>query len=234
MKSDVSVVMFMTIFYLYQRGKCSLLSKKEKRKRYRQKKKIHRHKEKWEAIAFEKLQQRWHERSVNFHKEQIDELKHNEREEERKMKEQMARDNERKEVQLKHMESIHTVEDQYDHYKADTAEKSGDKSLDDTQPLLLDAVLVPIEEHEPSCSLKNPVVVAQCTETIRRARKERDEALHTAQRYRNMAEIARKEKRDLKSKLEGKIETVRNFWRNQIVEGNSRSGRILRESLIRK
>ena len=34
--------------------------------------------------------------------------------------------------------------------------------------------------------------------------------------------------------LDGKIEIVRDFWRNKIVEGGSRSGKMLRASLIRK
>ena len=35
----------------------------------------------------------------------------------------------------------------------------------------------------------------------------------------------------MKNDLEGKIETVRDFWRNKIVEGASRSEQILRNSL---
>ena len=37
----------------------------------------------------------------------------------------------------------------------------------------------------------------------------------------------------MKNDLEGKIETVRDFWRNKIVEGASRSGQILRNALTK-
>ena len=59
-----------------KRRHSSLLSKKQRRKRYRYKKKmIHRFgKEKWETIAKERLQLRWHERSHNVHKAYLVEL----------------------------------------------------------------------------------------------------------------------------------------------------------------
>ena len=50
---------------------------------------------------------------------------------------------------------------------------------------------------------------------------------------RDDVENSQMEKRALKHDLESKIETVRNFWRNKIVEGSSQSGRILRAALIR-
>ena len=42
------------------------------------------------------------------------------------------------------------------------------------------------------------------------------------------------EKSDLQHRLETQVELVRNFWRNQIVEGDSRPGNLLRVALIRK
>ena len=67
-----------------RRGHCSLSSKKERRKRYRQKKKaIHRiGKEPWEIIASEKLQQRWQERSCNAHAAYLAEVEEKEKKEE--------------------------------------------------------------------------------------------------------------------------------------------------------
>lgn len=68
---------------------------------------------------------------------------------------------------------------------------------------------------------------------IEAARQERDQALMLAQQYRNVAEACRGEKREMKYEIERKIELVRSFWRDQIIEGGSRSGRILRAALIR-
>ena len=77
------------------------------------------------------------------------------------------------------------------------------------------------------------VLMMKCNNELRKARYERNRALHLAQQYRNMAEESQSEKRNLKHNLEGQIEVVRDFWRNKIVEGGTRSGRILRASLIR-
>ena len=74
----------------------------------------------------------------------------------------------------------------------------------------------------------------RCTKELQTARNERDQALLQARYYRDLAEVTRAEKRALKYNLEEKIELVRDFWRNKIVEGGSRSGRMLRASLIRK
>ena len=74
------------------------------------------------------------------------------------------------------------------------------------------------------------ILALKCKEQICTARRER---LFLAQRYRNLAEESQSEKRVLKNHLERQIETVRDFWHNKIVEGDSRSGRILRAALIR-
>ena len=38
----------------------------------------------------------------------------------------------------------------------------------------------------------------------------------------------------IKQQSASRVENIRNFWRNQIIEGESRAGRMLRASLIRK
>lgn len=106
------------------------------------------------------------------------------------------------------------------------------KERDNTSPLLLDSVVTPMVE--PSCSCSDIIVAAQCKQQLKNACQERDNALVLARQYRGMAEECQTEKRRLKHKLEEKVELVRNFWRNKVVEGGSRSGKILRASLIRK
>ena len=66
---------------------------------------------------------------------------------------------------------------------------------------------------------------------IEQAQKERDRALTETKCYRDMAEKLKKEKRELESKLRKETEVVRDFWRSKILEGSTRSGRILRASL---
>ena len=100
--------------------------------------------------------------------------------------------------------------------------------------LLLDAVLIPVEEPTSTCCSESLIHSTQCIEHVRTARSERDRALRLAKHYCNMAEETHREKRDLQHRLETQVELVRNFWRNQIVEGDSRSGRMLRAALIRK
>ena len=69
---------------------------------------------------------------------------------------------------------------------------------------------------------------------VQSAREERDQAIGLARHYRNLAKSRQLEKRILKNDLEGKIETVRDFWRNKIVEGGCRSGQILWNALMKK
>ena len=58
--------------------------------------------------------------------------------------------------------------------------------------------------------------------------------LSLARLHRDMAETSQAQKRILKAELENKNELVRNFWRNKVVEGSTRSGKMLRAALIRK
>ena len=111
-------------------------------------------------------------------------------------------------------------------------------SVGGTSPLLLDTVVTPVAEQKDvcTCSSDTPstVITMQCKEQLRRARYERNQALSLAQHYRNVAEERQSEKRVLKSKLEQQIEVVQDFWHNKVIEGSSRSGRILRAALIRE
>ena len=68
---------------------------------------------------------------------------------------------------------------------------------------------------------------------IKQATNDRYQALMEAKQYRDLSETLKKEKRDIEHKLVSKIEIVRDFWRNKIVEGDSRGGKILRASLLR-
>ena len=109
-----------------------------------------------------------------------------------------------------------------------------DSMQDDTGILLLPSVSsVPCQITIP-CDITTAVekpYVASCIEDIRT---ERDKALRDTLLYRNTAEQLRREKRVLHNKLTRKCETIRDFWRNNLVEGCTRGGRMVREALFRK
>ena len=105
------------------------------------------------------------------------------------------------------------------------------KERDCTSPLLLDSVITPIVE--PPCYCDDIVIAAHCEQQLQNARQEKDNALQLARWYRDIAEKCQTEKRRMKHKMEEKLEIVRNFWRNKVVEGGSRSGKMLRAALIR-
>ena len=50
-------------------------------------------------------------------------------------------------------------------------------------------------------------------------------------KQKNLAEKLKEEKRELDQTYAGRVETVRDFWRSKIVEGDSRG---VRASLLRK
>ena len=69
---------------------------------------------------------------------------------------------------------------------------------------------------------------------IKQATKDRDQALMEAKYYRNLAETLKTEKRNTEQAYAHKSEVLRDFWRNKIVEGGSRAGKIPRASLLKK
>ena len=124
---------------------------------------------------------------------------------------------------------VHSNEEKYACLRADSAEQSVNS------PLLLDSVVTPIYEEQEQCECSsNDVLVLKCKEQLHKAREDRNQALFLARHYRALAEKTRSDARMLKMNLESRVETVRDFWRNQIVEGTSRSGRMLRAALTNK
>ena len=93
-----------------------------------------------------------------------------------------------------------------------------------TKPLLLNVDVVPITETSTT----------NYERLLLEAREERNHALLVARQCRDLTDTAQAEKRDVKYDLEKRVEVVRDFWRSKIVEGGSRSGLMLRHSLLRK
>ena len=178
-------------------------------------------------MADEALKKRWRERSMKYRALEMIEVE----EEKKKIeKEQLhnaeltkARENERAKRHL----AVEVTEHNYN-------QTHTMKDHSDTSPLLLDAVITPVSE--PSCTLSSESTLHahRCGEQVHSARKERDRALALARQYRDLAETCQQDKRTLKNDLERKVETVRDFWRNKIVEAGSRSGHVLRNALIKQ
>ena len=97
-------------------------------------------------------------------------------------------------------------------------------------------LLLPELDFTEEVAYPKPSVLAELDKvavqsTINLYRKERDKAQSDALYYRNLAERLHEEKRDLKVRMAKQIETVRDLWRNKLLEGQSRSGRIVKAAL---
>lgn len=203
---------------------------RERRRKWRVRKKLCQHfgERKVESLALETLKKRWHERCIQY---KIDcEKEAEERESIRKRSEiHLEWIRRRKEEHADIVQDIVSMnEEQYDDIKSASPIESN------TSPLLLDSVITPIQEDETCTCSSNEVLSMKCKDKVSKARHERDKALFLARHYRDIAEESQSEKRILKCELEGRIEVVRNFWRNKVIEGSTRSGKILRAALIRK
>ena len=71
-------------------------------------------------------------------------------------------------------------------------------------------------------------------DSIQLEREKRMKAVREAQLYRDLAEKMRREKRNIVSGMNEKIELVRDFWRNNIKEGTSRAGTMVKKALLKK
>lgn len=67
--------------------------------------------------------------------------------------------------------------------------------------------------------------------SIRLEQEKTRKALEKARFYRNLSERLRKEKRNVVDSMNDKVELVRDFWRNNIMEGSTRAGRMVKKAL---
>lgn len=103
------------------------------------------------------------------------------------------------------------------------------------EPLLLPSVVVPDELYS-TASLDLPMSLTgidrvSVVNTIQLEQKKTKKALEDAQYYRNLSEKLRRDKCQLTHSMHKKIELVRNFWRNNIKEGQTRSGKMVQKAL---
>ena len=92
--------------------------------------------------------------------------------------------------------------------------------------LLLPSV-PPLSEEQSSLLIAKVLTGVEQQSIIQEARNDRDRAIMEAKTYRDLAEKIKKEKREQECK---QTEAVRDFWRNKVLEGDTRGGKILRAS----
>ena len=103
-------------------------------------------------------------------------------------------------------------------------------------PLLLPAVIQPMDKVNVKISSADSDVkgLVQVQQYIKEVVDERDAAFHTVRLLRNKVEELHSEKRKLYYEMNNKIDTVRKFWRNRLVEGDTRSGLCVKLAVQKK
>ena len=100
--------------------------------------------------------------------------------------------------------------------------------------LLLPAIVQPSEQitvHVQSGN--NEVEKVAVEECIKNLVGERDAAMKTVRYLRNQVEDLQSRNRKIYCEMNDKIDTVRNFWRNRLVEGDTRSGMCVKLAIQR-
>ena len=106
---------------------------------------------------------------------------------------------------------------------------------DDSSPsLLLPAYVPPLQEITIQVKEKDVVENLTAKQYIANLIKERDEAILSAQMCRNKVDELRSANRRIYCNMHDRIDTIRNFWRNNIAEGNSRAGMCVKLAIQQK
>ena len=95
--------------------------------------------------------------------------------------------------------------------------------------LLLPAFIPPLENIEVVVKESNNVIGKMVAKQyIECLREERHAAISSARLYRGQIDELRKKNGKLYCEMHDKVDTIRNFWRNNIAEGTSRGGMCLK------
>ena len=92
-----------------------------------------------------------------------------------------------------------------------------------------DNVQVYVQGMDDSVKTVATKIVAQ--QYLSQLTKERDDALNVARSYRDQVDALRTRNRKLYCEMNDRVDTIRNFWRNNIVEGSTRAGRCVRKAI---
>lgn len=171
---------------------------------------------------------RWKLRQEAFERGEREEKEEKELEEKKKrVQEQRAKVEEQKKLE----EHNAFVEDNSMRYRQ--AEKESQTNQSDSLLLPIQTqsrVSMDLAKRGLNLSGIDRVAVEAIVEEVE---KDKKKAELNALIYRNLAERLKREKRELSNTLNRKVETVRDFWRNKLCEGSSRSGRMVQAACMR-
>ena len=109
------------------------------------------------------------------------------------------------------------------------------KSKNDNSPsVLLPAYSPPLQKVNIQVEGDDGLTNVSAKFYIDRLMKERDEALLSAQLFRNQVDQLRSKNRKLYCEMHDRIDTIRNFWRNNIAEGSSRPGLCVKMAVLKQ
>ena len=177
----------------------------------------------WELRLENELCKRWKERREEYEKgEKKDEL--DDKEQEATSHLMLQQSEEWGQIEKRCRQEIASVQA---HVYEEVSKASLDTSNDDD--LLLPSVVdtdTCITDEICQLDLTGIQRVAIAS-AILQEREKTKKALQDAECYRNLAEKLKTEKRELASKMNDKVELVRDFWRNTIREGCTRTGKMV-------
>ena len=113
----------------------------------------------------------------------------------------------------------------------DARGKVENKYVHSSSGVLLLPSVPPLSEEQSSSLIAKVLTSVEQQSIIQEARNDRDRAIMEAKTYRDLAEKIKKEQREQDCNLLKQTEAVRDFWRNKVLEGDTRGGKILRASL---
>ena len=102
---------------------------------------------------------------------------------------------------------------------------------DSSPSVLLPAYVPPLEDINVQVKGSNRLAKISAKHYIGCLVTERNEAVLSAQLFRNQVDQLRSKNRKLYCEMHDRIDTIRNFWRNNIAEGSSRAGMYLKMAL---
>ena len=105
--------------------------------------------------------------------------------------------------------------------------------------LVLPSVKVPEENHQSVKEILTELPITDLSTVdsvtvVRRFQQSQNDtfkALKLAQYYRDIAERMKDEKLESEQRMKKEVKTIRNFWRNNIMEGSTRAGRMVKKAL---
>ncbi|SMN01767.1 hypothetical protein SPONN_26 [uncultured Candidatus Thioglobus sp.] len=191
-------------------------------------------KEQWELRLEEGMRTRWRDRRINYENKKRWSLEKKDQAI-RKLEEKRCRQEVQKEIERNCQKEIMDCQTQLYNHEAS-------KTIDSTAALLLPTVRVPDNDHETSEEIKTQLPISDLSgidsvcvvDYIQNVEAREAKALRLAKHYRDLAESIRSKSIKKQFAMEEKVELVRSFWRNEIKEGSSRAGLMVRRALQRR